>query len=292
MSEVEALIPYLYSYDAREAAARLVALGQPAVMPLIAVIEGQYVIADLSYLTRAGNSLPACIAVPAEPALDAARERAAYVLGDIGDARAVEALIAAYGRERDRYIRLAVARALGKIGDPRGVDVLIDALAGRPWTPDFVHLVNDLARIGGESAVEPLIGLIRREDYTYGSAARAAAHLALHRDHPRAVIGLTGGLRLDAEFATVQAVTAALGEMGGTVGVCALLDFIREMMALPPERWDEREDNLSETDQGVAFHILKTEFHDAASAVRRAGDAEASAALDRLLAGAPSYLLR
>ena len=282
MNEAEALIPYLYTFDAREAANRLAALGQPAVAALIAVISGEYS-PDLSRLPDASASVP--VGIPAEPQADAARERAAYILGDIGDAQAVEPLLVAYAHERDRFIRLALARALGKIGDPRA----IPALAGRLGTPDFRSLVSDLARIDGEQAVEPLIGLIRREEYTYGCAALAAGLLAQRSDDTRSVAGLTGGLRPDAEFATVQAVIAALGEIGGQGAAQGLLDFVRGLLALPPERWDGREDNLSETDQGMVFHVLKTEFRDAVSAIRRCGDAETVAALERLLASAPPY---
>lgn len=291
MDEAERLIPYLYSFDARTAASRLVALGAPAVDALIAVIDGRYVPPDLSCLPATDSDAPTvAAALPAEPQADAARERAAYVLGDIGDARAVAPLIAAYGREHDRFIRLALARALGKIGDPRAVDTLIDALAGRVWTPDCRHLVEDLARIGGARAIDTLLDLLQRAVYTYGCAAAAARLLAVHCADPRVPAGLAAGLRPDAEFITVQAAIEALESCGGAQAVPALLDFVRTLLALPSERWDDREDNLSETEQGVVFHIIKTEFWAAVGAVRRCGDETSAAVLDDLLAGAAPYL--
>ncbi len=281
MTEADELIPYLYSLDARAAAVRLAQLGAPAVAPLIAVISGQY-IPDLT--PPGSDPLLAGMAAPTKVEAGAARERAAYVLGEIGDVQAVDALIAAYRREADRYIRLAAARALGKIGDPRAIDTLADALAGRAWTPDYRFLVDDLARIGRERAVAPLIGLVQSADYTYGSAARAAQHLLAYRDDPRVLDGLIGGLRIDAEITTVRAVIAALAEIGGERANEALLAFVASLTALPPERWDDRDDNLSETEDGTVFHVLKTELDDAVQALRRRGDAAVTAALDRLLA--------
>src|SRR5664279_3160442 len=256
VADAERLIPYLYTLDARAAGSHLVALKAAAVNPLIAVLDGSYPLPDLR---RLDLTEIACVAVGTADS-DAARERAAYLLGDIGDPRAVDALIAAFARETDRYIRLAVVRALGKIGDPRAIEPLIAALALPAWTPDYCLLVDDLARIGGERAVEPLIRVMQSTSYSYGSGARAARILTPRHADPRVLDGLIGALRLDAEFATLQAVIAALVESKTARGVQALLIFVGAMIALPPERWDQREDNLSETDSGVNFHILKTEF--------------------------------
>lgn len=55
------------------------------------------------------------------------REDAADALGEIGDARAVEPLIAALG-DPDDDVREAAAEALGNIGDPRAADPLRAAL--------------------------------------------------------------------------------------------------------------------------------------------------------------------
>jgi HEAT repeat protein len=288
MTEAETLIPYLYSYDAREAAVRLAQLGAPAIEPLIAVMSGQYPTPDFAAIN--GKQRQSTGAITAIPNADAARERAAYILGEIGDTRAVDSLIAAYRRESDRYIQLAAARALGRIGDERGIEVLTDALAGRLWTPDFRFLVDDLARLAGERAIPTLAGLLRRDDHTYGCAALAAGYLLRYRGDPRVVDGLIGGLRADAEFATVRAAVSALTAIGGAQANRGLLAFVEALAGLPPERWDEREDNLSETEQGVIFHVLRTELADTVQALRGSGDADTIAALDRVLADAPRLL--
>jgi hypothetical protein len=278
LDEIEQLIPHLYSFDARAASRRLVDLGMPAVEPMIAVLRGAYPFPE-AIITSLG--------VPTVPDGDAARERAATLLGEIGDRRAVEPLIAAFAAENSRYIRLAVARALGRIGDVRGVDTLCAALAEPAWTPEFNYLVADLHRLDPERAVEPLIVVLLSERYTYGCAAHAARLLGERKDDSRVVAGLCAALRLDAEFATVCAVIDQLIDVDDPQAEPALVGLVTEMIHLPPERWDEREDNLSETDQGVVFHVLRTEFAQAAAALRQMG---AGAALDGLLKEAPEYV--
>jgi HEAT repeat protein len=288
------LIPYLYTYNASPASQQLVALGAVAVDSLIAVMSGAQPVPDLMPLEASEESraLLGCLGVPPTPNCAAARERAAYLLGDIGDLRAVEPLIAAFAGESDRFMRMAIVRALGKIGDPRAIEPLITALAAPAWTPDFGILVDDLARIGGARAVEPLIGVVQSKTYSYGCAAHAARILSSRHDDPRVLDGLIGGLRLDAEFSTLQTVIDILGEWGDPRGAQALVSFVRELIALPPERWDDRFDNLSETDEGVTFHILKTELNAAIKAIRRIGDGETVDALKRALNESPVYIPR
>lgn len=62
---------------------------------------------------------------PAEaiPAIDA--------LGESGDPRAVEPLIALLKRSNDLAVKIHACDALGRIGDPRAIDPLIDKLQDR-----------------------------------------------------------------------------------------------------------------------------------------------------------------
>ena len=292
MLDAEGLIPYLYTYNAQLASRHLVELGAAAVAPLIAVLRGASTVPDLAPLERTPESraLLGCLNVPSAPNCAAARERAAYLLGDIGDERAVEPLIAAFVGESDRYMRMALVRALGQIGDARALDTLIAALASPAWTPDFCILVDDLARIGGERAIEPLIGVMQSVTYSYGSAALAVRLLADRRADPRVLDGLVGALRLDAEFATLEALIEVMSEIGDPRGAEALLKLVNEMIDLSPERWDDRYDNLSETDQGVTFHVLRTEFQAAVAAIRQIDDEETVAALEAVLSAAPAAI--
>ena len=70
---------------------------------------------------------------------------AARALGNIGDARAVEPLIALL-RDRDRDVCKAAAEALEKIGEP-AVEPLVAALKD-PWGPVRQHAAELLGKIG------------------------------------------------------------------------------------------------------------------------------------------------
>ncbi|HMA36537.1 MAG TPA: HEAT repeat domain-containing protein [Chloroflexia bacterium] len=63
---------------------------------------------------------------------DDTRAEAAFALGQIGDPRAVEPLIAAL-RDEDTVVRTEAAAALGALGDRRAVEPLIRALYDTQW---------------------------------------------------------------------------------------------------------------------------------------------------------------
>jgi HEAT repeat protein len=89
---------------------------------------------------------------------DGVRALAAWSLGMIGDARAVEPLITAL-KDQSRSVRENAASALGKIGDARAVEPLIAALKdinARAYAdPALVQF--------GARAVEPLIAALKDE---------------------------------------------------------------------------------------------------------------------------------
>ncbi len=94
----------VYSYresnfrDKTAAFAALLEIGAPAVEPLIVELKNKE-----------------------------RRDQAAFVLGRIGDPRAVKPLIAV-SKEKDEHIRRNAATALGQIGDPAAVEALITVL--------------------------------------------------------------------------------------------------------------------------------------------------------------------
>jgi len=108
----------------------LLKIGEPAVEPLIRVLEHE----------RWG-----------------VRRAAAYVLGYIGDGRAVEPLIKAL-KDEDEDVRYSAACALGEIGDRRAVEPLIEALSDED---EYEHVrmaaAEALALIGDRRAVEPMV---------------------------------------------------------------------------------------------------------------------------------------
>ena len=91
-----------------------------------------------------------------------AQSAAAYVLGEIGDERAVEPLIYALKKDKSKQVRANAAAALGKIGDKRAVQPLIDALSDeKNWVRR--NAVHALGEIGDKRAVEPLIDALKDE---------------------------------------------------------------------------------------------------------------------------------
>lgn len=102
------------------------------------------------------------------------RGRAAWGLGDIGDARGVEPLIQALGDE-ESVVRWIAAEALGKIADATAVEPLIQALRDE----DEESIVRSkaaeaLGEIGDTRAVEPLTEVLDDEDSSVRRAAQEA----------------------------------------------------------------------------------------------------------------------
>lgn len=104
----------------------------------------------------------------AEPLIDAlatedadVRQYASWALGEIGDARAVGALVSML-MDKSPVVRKRTAKALGKIGDSRATEPLIPLL-----TDDNADVRGEAARALGKfadrRAVEPLISALSRE---------------------------------------------------------------------------------------------------------------------------------
>lgn len=134
-------------YLAKQEWDKLVAIGAPAVEPLIKVLgdEDSYV-----------------------------RRYAAQALGETGDPRAVEALIKALGDE-DRDVRKTAADALGKIGDSRAVEPLIKVL-GDEVRYVRAHAAEALGEIGSASAV-PALTKALKDRFTRQAAEEAIAKI-------------------------------------------------------------------------------------------------------------------
>jgi HEAT repeat protein len=97
---------------------------------------------------------------------------AAGALGDLGDSRAVEPLIAALKNDEIGGVRWKAAEALSKIGAP-AVDDLIGALRHHDDDVRWKAAIA-LGEIGDPRAVEPLITLLCDEDrFVKGRAAHA-----------------------------------------------------------------------------------------------------------------------
>jgi len=125
---------------------------------------------------------------------------AAWVLGNIGDTRAVEPLIKALGDDSYGVVKASVG-ALGKIGDERAVEPLIKELGGDDW----FDVAEALGRIGDARAVEALAELIFDEDRAYRPVIEALGKIG----DTRVIGNLIYALEVDCE---------RLGEMECSMG--------------------------------------------------------------------------
>ena len=98
------------------------------------------------------------------------REKAADYLGDIGDSKAVPALIESLS---DPVISWIAAESLGKIGDTRAVQPLIAVLGSdEKWLRR--NAATALGLLGDPAAVLPLVNLLSDRKHDVRQAAAAA----------------------------------------------------------------------------------------------------------------------
>src|SRR5260370_9059771 len=171
---VPALVDALRDRDEDEASVEVVAAGALAKLPDPRAI-GLFV-KELDIDARssrnvakalvefAGLAVPALLGRLADPSHPPARVWAARILGQIGDARAVDDLIARLD-ERDDRLRMAAAEALGAIGDPRALQSIVRATLRDPAPQVRAHAAGAVARIEGERAVDVLVTALGDPDY-------------------------------------------------------------------------------------------------------------------------------
>lgn len=180
---------------------------------------------------------------------------AARALGDIGDVRAVEPLIAALRVEPyllpEEYVADVAAWALGKIGDSRAVEPLIAVLEGREGgIPESAYILRN----GGSQVVdlvEPRIAAIEALGSIGGSHAVDALITALERG--------TKGTR--------SAAIKALGKMGDLRAVQPLIALLKDRDK------DIRKlaiEALGELGDSSAIEPLSARLRDRAGEVRQA----------------------
>jgi HEAT repeat protein len=167
--------------ERKQAVERMVALGEPAVLPLIQALE------------RHSSTL------------------LMEALGRLRDPRAVVPLATALTQESP-HIRQAAATALGLIGDPQAIGPLIDAFRVESGDTEditaWLDAAEALARIG-EPAVGPLITALADENWIVrASSAEALGQLG----DPRAVMPLIAALS-DTELQVRIDATVALGKI-------------------------------------------------------------------------------
>ncbi len=158
---IEALIVALMDEDKRAGASAAIALGEigdaSAVAPLIATLRDR----DRGVWREASDALAKIGSLAVDPLIAALTKdngwlsrMAVNILGDIGDARAVEPLIAAL---KDSNTTENAIIALGKIADARAVEALIAALKDINMV---TRAATALGKIADVRAVEPLIAVL------------------------------------------------------------------------------------------------------------------------------------
>ncbi len=149
------------------------------------------------------------------------RVSAARALGEIGDARAVEALIGALG-EQHADMRKAAAEALGKIGDARAVEPLVAAL--KDEQKDVRLAATEALRTIGAPAVEPLTAALKARKKN----ERLVAIAVLGKiGDARAVEPLAGALK-DRAWSVRRAAAEALGGIGDARAVEPLVAALKD----------------------------------------------------------------
>jgi HEAT repeat protein len=192
-------------------------------------------------LTRNASSDVTVLAAALDGADDQTRERLVTILGNTGDARAVEPLIAAFRdgsgnvrsaagqsleklgglavdslllslKDPDEEVRRHSATTLGNIGDARALGPLVDALGDGDWSVRRAS-AEALGKLGDAQAVDALTGVLTG-DVDEDVSAAAATALGLLRDE-RAVAPLMESLNQES-WTLRRAVIGALGNIGGS----------------------------------------------------------------------------
>lgn len=141
---------------------------------------------------------------------DAWLSNPAYALGQLGDPRAIDALVD-LSKDKDKGIRLSALTALIEFKkDKRAIEALISSLQEDQDYRIRCVAALELGRIGDTSAVEPLIAALEDENYSF----RIYAVEALGRlKDKRAVEPLIAFLDSEPEELAHRPIIQALGEL-------------------------------------------------------------------------------
>lgn len=145
------------------------------------------------------------------------RQFVAYLLGQVGDARAIEPLIEAL-EDENAGVQGAAANALGKLGDQRAVDSLRPLLAHENrqlvvWVAyaltrlgyDHFHILEDA--LADEDVLVRRSGILAMQQL--GDRRAVGPLLAVCNDHSR---------RFESDTTVAEAATKALISLGYNVG--------------------------------------------------------------------------
>jgi len=209
-----------YSTLGPVAAEALIEIGLPAIEPVAAALR------DRATRRLAAQVLDS-IGRPADPETQVwyaiAKERWSHA-GEVGPV-ALEPLLASLREEEDELERAGLAYTLGEMGDPRAVEPLIAILQDRAEDQKARHSAAEaLRKIGDPRALAPLNAVL--QDRAGEPELRQCAAKALGRFGPPAVDALVPVLQDQAESPEVrQEAARALGNLGAPAvdGLIAVL---------------------------------------------------------------------
>ena len=158
----------------------------------------------------------------------ATREAIVVTLGEIGDPRALDALLTRlWDREENDWVREKAAIGLGKIGDPRALDTLLTRLQDSEEDHEVRRQAAiALGEIGDPRALDALLTRLQDSEEDHEVRRQAAIGLGKIGD-PRALDALLARLRDREEDHGVRRQAAiGLGKIGGARAVAGLRAFL------------------------------------------------------------------
>lgn len=151
------------------------------------------------------------------------RCRAAEVLGELRDDRAVEPLLAAL--DDDRAVRVAAVEALGRIGDPRAIEALLGFVNGEDKRLGVVA-ARALGELGDSRALPELVAALGTVTQFDVDASRCA-QLVESLEGLKATSALIDAMRLD-NWRVRSFASMALGRMHNPEAVDALVSALSD----------------------------------------------------------------
>lgn len=130
---------------------------------------------ELLYLIRDSRVVEPLIGILGSPRNNDLRAFAARFLGELGDPRATQAIIACL-KEEDHNLRYYSAGALGNIGDPRGTEPMIVGLSDDAQSVRLMCAIG-LGKVGDPRAVDPLTATLTNQGEDKDVRAQAAESL-------------------------------------------------------------------------------------------------------------------
>lgn len=222
-------------------------LGEPAVEPLLLCLHRD----DIRVRQAATMALGTVWQLPQLVNLGNAdvslRLAALENLGQRGESRAVEAIVAVACWDMDLAVRQRAVEVLGQLGDTRAVGPLLTLLADEPSLR--ARAVTALGQIRDERAVEPLTKVLRDNDEVVRCGAitalgriwelqqlvRLGDEREVVRGHAAATLGQLGDMRAvqplvaalrDSTGAVCASAATALGQLGDVQTVTPLISVL------------------------------------------------------------------